>query len=137
MPLVLQLMPGEFAVARLAPSAPIPEWAHAAAFSSITRTADELSIICPAAQVPAEVKQERGWAMLGFQGPFGFTLTGVLSSVLAPLAAAKIGVLAVSTFDTDYLMVKQADLETAITALRAAGHTCAVELARGPLPPPT
>ncbi len=123
MPLVLQLLPGEFAVARLSHAAPIPAWAHAAAFSSITRTADELSVTCPAAQVPADAKQERGWVMFKFQGPFDFTLTGVLSSVLAPLAAAKVGILATSTFDTDYLMVKLADLPKAIAALEAAGHT--------------
>ena len=122
MPLVLQLIPGEFAVARLAPDASLPAWADSRIFSTVTRTAEELSIICPAAQVPSDVKHERGWAMFKFRGPFEFTLTGILSSVLAPLAAAKIGILATSTFDTDYLFVKQEHLPPAIRALESAGH---------------
>ncbi len=122
MPLVLQLIPGEFAVARLAPDTPVPAWSDSPVFSAVTRTADELSILCPAAHVPPDVKHERGWALLKFQGPFEFTLTGILSSVLAPLAAAKIGILATSTFDTDYLFVKQENLAAAVRALESAGH---------------
>lgn len=122
MPLVLQLLPGEFAVARLAADAPVPAWAESPVFSAVTRTADELSILCPAVQVPTGVTHERGWALLKFQGPFAFTLTGILASVLTPLAAAKIGILATSTFDTDYLFVKQENLAAAIRALEAAGH---------------
>jgi hypothetical protein len=123
MPLTLQLIPGEFAVCRLSASEPTPSWAGSAGFSSVTRTADELSIICPAAQVPAGVKHEAGWSLLKFQGPFAFTETGILAAVLAPLAAAKIGILATATFDTDYLMVKSAQLPEAQRALTAAGHT--------------
>jgi hypothetical protein len=122
MPLVLQLIPGEFAAARLPARADVPAWADSPVFSAVTRTADELSILCPAAQIPADVKQESGWAMLKFEGPFDFALTGILASVLAPLAAAKIGILATSTFDTDYVLVKHAQLEDAIRALEAAGH---------------
>ncbi|MBA4136314.1 MAG: ACT domain-containing protein [Opitutus sp.] len=123
MPLVLQLIPGEFAVARLAPDATLPAWADSPVFSAVTRTADELSILCPAAQIPVGLKHEAGWAMFKLQGPFEFTLTGILASVLAPLAAAKIGILATSTFDTDYVLVKHAQLDDAILALEAAGHT--------------
>lgn len=123
MPLVLQLIPGEFAIARLAPDAPVPAWADSRVFGAVTRTADELSILCPAAQVPSDVKHERGWAMLQLQGPFAFTLTGILSSVLAPLAAAKVGILATSTFDTDYVFVKQVQVDDAIRTLESAGHT--------------
>lgn len=122
MSLVLQPLPGEFAVARLAPDAAIPAWADSPVFSAVTRSGDELSILCPAAQVPAEVRQERGWALFKFQGPFAFTQTGVLASVLAPLATARIGILAVSTFDTDYLLVKQAHAAAAIAAIESAGH---------------
>lgn len=122
MPLVLRLIPGEFAVARLAPDAPVPTWADSPVFSAVTRTADELSLLCPANQVPADVKHERDWTLLKLQGPFAFTLTGILSSVLAPLAAAQIGILATSTFDTDYLFVKRENLAAAIRALESAGH---------------
>ena len=123
------VQPGEFAVVRLPPASPVPEWAGAAAsFCSITRTDDELSVVCPASVVPADARAERGWAMLKRAGPFPFTATGVLASVLAPLARAGISVFAVSTFDTDYVLVKREDLARAIESLeearrRLAGRT--------------
>lgn len=123
MPLILRLIPGEFAVCRLPASEPVPAWAGSVVFSSVTRTADELSLICPAVQVPADVKYEAGWRLFKFQGPFAFTETGILAAVLAPLAAAKIGLLATATFDTDYLLVKAEQLAEARHALEAAGHT--------------
>jgi hypothetical protein len=123
MPLTLQLIPGDFAVCRLPATEPVPAWAGSAVFSSVTRTADELSIMCPAAQVPAGIKHESGWRLLRLQGPFAFTETGILSAVLAPLAAARIGILATATFDTDYVFVKTGRLEEARQALVAAGHS--------------
>lgn len=123
MGLVLQLQPGEYAICRLAPDAAPPAWADSGGFSAVTRTPEELSIICPALCVPADVKREDRWRLIKFQGPFGFGETGVLASVLQPLADARIGILAVSSFDTDHLLVKQAQLDAAITALTSAGHT--------------
>ncbi len=120
--LTISLHPGEYAVCRLAPDAPLPEWADGPGFSSITRTGDELSVICCAGAVPAGVKQERGWRLLKLAGPFEFTATGILSSVLEPLARAGISSLAVATFDADYILVKADRLDTAAQALRAAGH---------------
>lgn len=120
--LALQLQPGEYAICRLQPTASVPAWVDAPGFSSITRTADELSVVCSATQVPADVKHEAGWRLFKFQGPFPFSETGILSSVLAPLAAAKISILAVATFDTDYLLVKQVQLDDATRTLKAAGH---------------
>lgn len=122
MPQTLTLVPGEFAIARLAHDAPTPSWASSQVYSAVTRTDAELSIVCPADQVPADVRHERGWAMFVLAGPFAFTETGVLASVLAPLAAARIGILATSTFDTDYLFVKETALEAAVAALEGAGH---------------
>jgi uncharacterized protein len=122
MPLTLQLIPGAFTVCRLPAAEAVPAWAASPVFSSVTRTGDELSIICPAAQVPADVPHEAGWRVVKIEGPFAFTATGILASVLAPLAAAKIGILAVATFDTDYVLVKAARLEEAWQALAAAGH---------------
>ena len=122
MPLTLHLLPGEFAICRLSASEAVPAWAGSSVFSSITRTADELSIICPAAQVPAGIKSDTGWRGLKFSGPFAFTETGILASVLAPLAAAKISILATATFDTDYLLVRAAQLDKARHALQQAGH---------------
>jgi hypothetical protein len=112
--------PGSWAVARLAPGSPVPRWASSDVFSSITRTGEELSIVCPESAVPEGVRVERGWTMLKLAGPFPFTATGVLESVLAPLAVAKISVFAVSTFDTDYVLVPKSALSLAIDAIEAA-----------------
>jgi hypothetical protein len=116
------IVAGEFAVCRLSPAAALPAWADAAPFSSCTRTPDELSVVCPAADVPAEVRAERGWALLCLQGPFPFDAVGILRAVLDPLAVAGIGIFTVSTFDTDYVLVKQPQLPRALQALAAAGH---------------
>ena len=115
-------VPGEFAVCRLAGDSAIPGWALRGELFSVTRTADELSIVCPADQVPDDVKFEGGWACFKLEGPFPFALTGILSSFIAPLAEAKIPIFAISTFDTDYVLVKEEMVEAAIGALRKAGH---------------
>lgn len=110
------------AVCRLEAHAAVPDWLGAG-FSSITRTRDELSIICvDDRRIPDDVRCERGWRLLRVAGTQAFTLTGVLSSVLEPLANDGIGIFAISTFDTDYVMVKEADLARAIESLKRAGH---------------
>lgn len=122
-PLTLELLPGEFAVCRLPPEATVPEWALAAApFVSVTRTAAELSVVCPAEQVPAGTRSEPGWRCLEVAGPLDFAEIGILAGLAAPLAAAGISLFAVSTYDTDYLLVRTADLDRALVALAAAGH---------------
>jgi hypothetical protein len=120
---VLQLLAGEFAICRLAPDEPVPSWAGSAVYSSVTRTAAELSVSCPAAQVPPGARHESGWRVFHLRGPFAFTETGILASVLTPLAAAGVPILAQATFDTDYLFIKAVQLEAAVRALTAAGHT--------------
>jgi hypothetical protein len=91
-------------------------------FFSITRTDDELSIVCAESRVPADIRAERDWVGLKLQGPFPFDMTGVLSSFLQPLAEARIPIFAISTFDTDFVLIKQEPLEPALAALEAAGH---------------
>lgn len=125
MKLKLQLLGGEFAVCRLSPEEPVPAWAEAAAFASVTRTKDELSVVCDAALVPPDIRSVRGWRLLKFHGPFPFSATGVLSSVLAPLAHAGIGIIALSTFDTDYVLIKRTQTADACHVLRSAGHEVA------------
>ena len=120
--LTLKLIPGEFAVARLPAADPVPNWAGSRVFSSITRTADELSFICPVHQVPANLRRESGWRLVKFVGPFDFGAVGILASVAQPLAHARISLLAVGTFDTDYVLIKAAQLPEAIRVLEAAGH---------------
>ena len=114
-------LPGRFAIARLPASAAIPGWATGP-FFSITRTPDELSIIAPEPAVPAGVTAEPGWVALRLRGPFAFSAVGVLASFLGPLAAAGIPILAVSTFDTDVVLVKEGRVAAAIQALVAEGH---------------
>jgi hypothetical protein len=123
--LTLSVLPGTYAVCRLEPEAPIPEWAASTAFCSITRTADEVSIVCPEALVPRDIQTVSGWKTLKVHGPLAFTQTGVLASLARPLAEAGISVLAISTYDTDYLVVKQGTLEAALAVLTAQGHQIA------------
>ena len=117
----LQLLEGTWAVARLAPEAPLPGWAGGS-FMSLTRTPEELSVVCAERAVPPGVQCERGWRALKVQGPLDFGLTGILDALTGPLAAAGISLFAISTYDTDYLLLKEARLEEALAVLRAAGH---------------
>lgn len=124
----LSLQPERLTICRLAPDAVLPEWASGrAAFLSITRTREELSIVCEAQRVPATVKQETGWRLFKVAGPLDFSLIGILASLADPLAKAGISIMAISTFDTDYLMVKEAKLDEAIKVLKAFGHSIKVE----------
>ena len=118
----LAVLPGRFAVARLEPAAPIPAWATQGALWSVTRTAEELSVVCAAADVPDGVTAERGWRALRVVGRLDFALTGVLASLAVPLAAAGVSIFAVSTYDTDYLLVPESRLTEAVSSLCAAGH---------------
>jgi len=118
----LSVHPERYAVVRLDPDDDVPAWAEVGAVSSVTRTASELSIVCVEAAVPTEASAERGWRMLEVAGPLAFTLTGVLSSLTVPLAAAEIPLFAISTFETDYLLVREPNLARAAAALRDAGH---------------
>ncbi len=117
----LQVLEGEYAVWKLPPDAPLPEFVDAP-FSSMTRTHAELSVVAPAHQAPTGVPVEDGWSCLEVQGPLAFELTGVLAELSASLATAEIPIFVVSTFDTDYLLVRTALLERAVAALKAAGH---------------
>ena len=115
-----------FAVCKLDHNAQIPAWASAGTFFSITRTTAELSIVCPQSLIPDAIRCERGWRCLRVAGTMEFSMVGVVASLSRPLAEAGIGIFLISTFDTDYLLVKENDLEKAVVALRAVGH--AVEL---------
>jgi hypothetical protein len=112
-----------FAVCRLEPDTSIPPWATAGDFFSITRTTDELSIVCRQDAVPKGILCERGWRCLRVAGTMPFSVVGVLASLTVPLTEAGISLFSLSTFDTDYLLVKAEDLERAVDALRRQGHT--------------
>ena len=113
-----------FAICKLEPGAKVPEWAGGE-ICSITRTPEELSVVCDAEGVPEQLTCERDWRCLKVEGPLDFSLVGVLASITAALAAARVSLFAVSTFDTDYLLVREGDLDAAIRALKAHGHPVA------------
>jgi hypothetical protein len=119
----LTLLPERFAISRLAADAPLPDWATRGSFFSVTRTGDELSVVSEISQVPVGVQSQPGWRVFKVHGPFVLSEIGVLSDLAAPLADAKISLFAVSTFDTDYLLVAAETLSAAIAALGRAGHT--------------
>lgn len=117
-PLTLTLLSETLAVCRLEPDDPVPSWADGPGFASVTRTDDELSVVCPERRVPDDVRAEGGWRAFRVEGPLDFSMVGILASLTGPLAAAGIPVFAVSTFDTDYLLVSSADVAGAVQVLR-------------------
>ena len=121
--LKLTLFPERYAISRLAADAPLPEWASQGRFFSVTRTGDELSIVTELSCVPVGVQSQSGWRVLKVHGPFVLSEIGVLSALASPLAGAKISLFAISTFETDYLLVASSTLSAAIAALERAGHT--------------
>jgi uncharacterized protein len=119
----LSLLPENFAIVGLSPGADIPPWATQGPFFSITRTSDELSIMVEESRVPAEYQSQGGWRVIKVHGPFMLSEVGVLAALVGPLAAARVSVLTIATFDTDYLLVASESLAAAISALERAGHT--------------
>lgn len=121
--LTLSPLAERFALARLAPEEEPPDWAFAEGFASVTRTEEEVSVVCPESSVPPGVLHEGGWRCLGLLGQLDFSLAGVVASLAAPLADAGVPILIISTYDSDYLLVKEDRLERAVEALEEAGHT--------------
>ena len=121
--LTLSLLPDSYSVCRLAPEAEIPPWALAGAFFSITRTKEELSLVCSQEVVPVGVQCEKDWRCIMVKGPLDFSFTGILASLTVSLAEAGISVLAISTFDTDYLLIRADNLKRAVLKLAEAGHS--------------
>jgi hypothetical protein len=119
----LTILSDTFAVCRLSPSADIPQWAlQNRTLLSITYTSDELSLVCSQLLVPCSVQYEGSWRAIKVQGPLDFSLTGILVALAAPLAAASIPIFALSTFDTDYLLLQESYLIQAQTTLEQHGH---------------
>ena len=121
----LAVLPDALAVCRLPAGTDTPAWLDGESFASVTRTPEETSVVCRAEVVPQGVRAELGWRALRVAGPLDFALTGVLLSLLGPLAAAGVSVFALSTFDTDYVLVQEAVLDDAVVALGAVGHRIA------------
>jgi uncharacterized protein len=130
MALALQVLPETLAICRLAPNSVLPGWAMAGSFRSISWTDEELSVVCAEALVPQGIRAERGWLGFKIEGPLDFALIGVLLMIAEPLAKAGISLFAISTFDTDYVLVQSERFSEARKVLTESGH-CIREACRG------
>jgi hypothetical protein len=121
-PLTVTLLPGSFAICHLDPSGGIPAWAVKGEFFSITRTPGEVSAVVSQGSVPEGTQRDSGWRCFRVEGPLPLSEIGVLVSLAAPLSHASVSLFAVSTYDTDYLLVKEEAVERAIEAFAGSGH---------------
>ena len=119
----LRTLPDSYAVVRLQPGSELPEWVDKGPFRSVTRTDHEVSVVCRDHDVPEGESVDRGWTVLEVMGPLDFSLTGVVASLVTPLADEQIPLFVVSTFETDYLLVREHDLHRSVAALTSAGHS--------------
>ena len=116
--LTLSILPEKLGICHLDEKSPIPSWAtDHNGFCSISKTRNELSIVCPQDKIPGGILVEKNWRAFKVEGPLGFILTGIVASLAAPLAKAKISIFYISTYETDYLLVKEENLEKAAKIL--------------------
>jgi len=118
----LELMKEAFTIHSFDPSEAIPEQVYDAPVYFIAKTYDELSIVCPDFIKLNSNESESGWAALEVLGPLGFSMTGILSNISGVLAQEKISIFAISTFDTDYILIKQEFIDNAINSLQKNGY---------------
>jgi uncharacterized protein len=118
----LSVLPEKYRILKFPPDSPMPAWAEAGEFFSVTRTSEELSIVTACKNVPAEVKVSGKWRALKVHGPFALDEVGVFALLAVPLASAGISIFVISTYDTDYLLVNAEQCDAAVSVLRNAGH---------------
>ena len=118
----LTLLPGRFAILKMDPAAPVPSSVWRGVFASVSKTPSELSIVCEEALVPQDEEADRGWCAFVVAGPMDLSTVGILASIAGPLAAAHVALFAVSTFETDYVLVREETADLAVDALRNDGH---------------
>lgn len=123
----LRTLPDSYAIVRLHPGAELPDWVDQGPFRSVTRTDNEVSVVCRDRDVPAGESAEPGWRVLEVLGPLDFSLSGVVASLVDPLVKVQIPIFVISTFETDYVLVRTADLDDAVEALELAGHEVATD----------
>ena len=121
--LTLSVLPPLYAVCKLHPDKYIPHWALLGDFVSLTRTNEELSVVCLQENVPEEISAERGWRCVKVEGAFDFSVAGINASLATPLAEAGLSVLAIATYSTDYILIKEGYLDVALEVLSGAGHS--------------
>lgn len=127
----LTVLPDRYCICRFEPDISVPDWVYKSSFFSVTRTPDELSVVCAEALVPGDKSSNKGWKCLKVQGPLDLSETGILSSLALPLARAGVSIFAMSTYDTDYLLVKEDSLIKAIESLDSKGYMVAYEYTEG------
>ena len=127
----LTVLPDRYGICRLEPDISVPDWVYKSSFFSVTRTPDELSVVCAEKLIPSDKSSNKGWRCLQVQGPLDLTETGILSSLALPLARTSVSIFAMSTYDTDYLLVKEVSLIKAIKSLDSEGYRVAYEYSEG------
>ncbi|OBZ93957.1 amino acid-binding protein [Pararhizobium polonicum] len=120
--LLIRLVDAEYAITRLNIGTPLPEWLTGAGFWAVSSSREEMTLVCRAARIPANIQSSGGWRCFRIEQHFSFDVPGVLASVLNPLSAAGVGIFANSTFSTDYIFITGSDLDKATAALKAYGH---------------
>lgn len=121
--LKLSLLKDVYGICKLPGDSPIPDWTQKGSWYSITQTEKELTIVCPQGVIPARVEYDGNWRGFRIDGSFDFSQIGVISSIAGPLAKAHISIYVISTYDTDYFLVKEANVEQAVTVLTDEGHS--------------
>lgn len=120
--LKIKLLEKKFCVCRLNKNDTVPEWTRNNDFCSITRTSEELSIVCMQNNVPDDIKCEKDWRILKIEGPLDFSLVGILASISEILSQSKISIFAISTYNTDYILVKDSEISNAVNELSKSGY---------------
>ena len=115
--LTMKLLKEKYGVCRLDKAELIPQWVTVSDFFSVTKTSDELSIVCNENNIPSGIKCEKNWRVLKIEGPLDFSLIGIIASISSILEQKSISIFAVSTYDTDYILVKDKNIDNAIAAL--------------------
>ncbi len=115
--LTMKLLKEKYGVCRLDKANSIPNWAIDGEFYSITKTEDELSIVCLQESIPTDIKYEKDWKVLKVEGPLDFALVGILAGISSLMASQGISIFAISTYDTDYILIKEKDIDNAIELL--------------------
>jgi len=123
MKLQLSILENRFTVHRFPPDHEIPNHVYGSKFYSISRTEDELSVVCDSSTQMNSEKSEPGWSCIKIAGVLDFSLTGVLADISSVLAKAEVSIFAISTYDTDYILVKSEKLQPAQKALLDSGYT--------------
>ena len=120
--LTFRMLAGSYAIVRLSADSTVPNWSSCGEFTSVTRTPEELSIVCPIENLPTDVTSPHRWACLKLEGPFPFSQTGVLLSFIEPLSAKGIPIFAISTHDIDYVLIPEEFAAVTLDNLHQAGH---------------